>query len=124
MIDRQLLRDAVVCREGDSILEVSRILRDTQYRHLVVLDKKDAPVGIISTVDINNRVVAEGLSPKTAKAKAIMTKGIKTVTEEDSYAKAYALMVEQSTYSIPVTAKGKLIGILEFMAAFKKSGGK
>ena len=58
MINKGHLTDAVICRENDDVLEVSRILRDTQRRHIIVLDKNDGPIGVISTMDINNRVLA------------------------------------------------------------------
>jgi len=126
MIQKEHLIDAVVCRENDNVLEVSRILRDTQRRHLIVLDKEDKPVGIISTVDLNNRVLAEEKDPKKLKAKEIMTKSTKVVSIEDTYEKAFQIMAELGTYSIPVVRNGKLLGLLEFTRAFnlKQVGGK
>jgi len=54
MINKSLLTDVVFCSENDTVLEVARILRDTRARHLIVTDSKKKPLGIISTVDINN----------------------------------------------------------------------
>lgn len=116
---REHLTDAVICRENEDALEVAKILRDTQRRHLIVLDSKDKPVGVISTVDINNRVVAEEKDPKKTKAKDIMTKNIAIASIEDSYDKAYQTMAKLGTNSIPVIKDGKLVGMLEFMAAFR-----
>ncbi len=124
MMKTEHLTDAVVCRMEDSVLEVSRILRDTQRRHLIVLDSNDKPVGVISAVDINNRVVAEEKDAKQLSARDIMTKNIRIVSVEDSYEKAYELMANLGTNSIPVTRDGKLIGMLEFMRAFRLRGGK
>lgn len=119
MINTKHMTHAVICRETDNALNISRILRDTQKRHLIVLDSKDYPVGIISTIDINNRVVAEGKNPETLAAKDIMTKNVKIVSAEDSYDKAFKMMTELGTYSIPVIKNSKLLGLLEFMTAFK-----
>lgn len=119
MMKREHLIDAVICREKDDVLEVSRILRDTQRRHLIVLDAHDRPTGIISTVDINNRVVAEKKNPEDTLAKDIMTKNIELVSLEDNYEKAFQIMAKLGTNSIPVTKNGKLLGMLEFMMAFK-----
>lgn len=124
MIKPEHMTDAVVCRFDESVLEVSRILRDTQRRHLIVLDEKDKPVGIISTVDINNRVVAEGKEPRNLKAQEIMTKNINYVSVEDTYEKAFQAMAKLGTNSIPVTRGGKLLGMLEFMMAFRQRGEK
>ncbi len=124
MIKPEHMTDAVVCRFDESVLEVSRILRDTQRRHLIVLDEKDKPVGIISTVDINNRVVAEGKEPRNLKAQEIMTKNITYVSVDDTYEKAFQTMAKLGTNSIPVTRDGKLLGMLEFMMAFRQRGEK
>ncbi len=113
------LTDAVICREGDTVLEVSRILRDTMRRHLIVLDAKDHPIGIISTVDLNSRVLSEEKDPKSLKAKDIMTKNIQIADLKDTYEKAFQVMIKLGTHSIPVVENHKLIGLIEFTKAFK-----
>ncbi|MBI5803688.1 CBS domain-containing protein [Candidatus Pacearchaeota archaeon] len=119
-MNKEKLRDAVICKENDSVLEVSRILRDTGVRHLIVVDNKNSPVGIISTVDICNRVVSRELNPKKTKAKEIMTKPIQTSDVEESYESAYRKMVAQGTYSIPIVENNELIGELDFNQLFCK----
>lgn len=121
MIETNKLQDAVICREDDSVLEVSRILRDTKSRHLIVVDENKCPVGIISTVDINNRVVAQELEPKDALANEIMTSPIAVVEVNSNYEEAYKKMVEKGMYSIPVVENEKLIGILDFNHLFGKA---
>ena len=37
-IELSKLHDAVVCNEDDNVLEVSRIMRDTRKRHILVVD--------------------------------------------------------------------------------------
>lgn len=123
MIKKEHLIDAVICRENDDVLEVSRILRDTQRRHLLVLNKEDAPIGVISSVDINNRIVAEEKNPKQMKAKDVMTKNVHVVSIDDDYEKAYQSMAMLGTYSIPVVRNGKLLGLLEFVQAFRQKQG-
>ncbi len=121
MIDHKDVSKVVIARVGDSILEVSRILRDTRARHLVVIDQHDAPVGIISSVDINNRVVAEEKDAKSLKAKETMTPNIDVIDlETGSYQQAYEKMINRSTYSIPVVKQGKLLGMLEFTKCIQR----
>lgn len=117
MINKNILTDTVVARESDTVLEVSRILRDTQSRHLVVLSDEHCPVGIISTVDVNNRVVAQEKDPKTTLAKDMMTRDIITIDCEDTYENALKKMAEAGTYSMPVTRECKLLGTLELRRA-------
>jgi len=124
MIDRKKLKDAVICKESDSILEVSRILRDTRMRHLIVVDSALKPLGVISTVDINNRVVSQQKNPETVTATDIMTHPLASAEVSSTYDAAYKLMIEKETYSLPVTEQGKLIGILDFNFLFSQLGGK
>lgn len=121
MIDKKLLHDVVFCKEDDSVIDVSRILRDTRARHLIVINSKKNPVGIISTVDINNRVVSEGKNASNLKAKEIMTQPIETVDISSTCEEAYQKMILKGTYSIPVTEKGILIGSLSFNKIFGRS---
>jgi len=121
MIAKDKLNDAVICKEKDSILEVSRILRDTGRRHLIVVNDALEPLGIISTVDINNRVVAEVKDPANSLALDFMTKPIEVVSIETSYEEAYEKMISKGTYSIPVVEEGKLIGVLDFNRLFGKA---
>lgn len=120
MIDKTKLNDTVICKEDDSILEVSRILRDTRSRHLIVVNKDLKPIGVISTVDINNRVVAEKKDIENTKAISIMTKPLSTIDINETYDEAYKRMIDKGTYSIPVTDNGKLIGTLDFNQIFAR----
>lgn len=120
MINKNLLQDVVFCNDDASVLDVSRILRDTRTRHLIVVNEKKSPIGIISTVDINNRVVAEEKNSSTLKARDIMTKPIETVEVSSTCEEAYQKMVSKGTYSIPVTENGSLIGSLSFSKLFGK----
>ncbi|MBI4439225.1 CBS domain-containing protein [Candidatus Woesearchaeota archaeon] len=124
MIGNENLTDAVVCKADDTVLEVSRILRDTRRRHLIVTDGTGKPMGIISTVDINNRVVSEEKEAKSTKASDIMTRNIQSVSTHQTYEEAFQTMANLGTNSIPVTRDGKLIGMLEFMQAFKLRTGE
>jgi len=120
MINKNELIDAVICKESDSVLEVSKIMRDTQQRHIIVINKKQEPIGIISTVDINNRVVASEKNPKETKASEIMTSPVDLVEVDESYEAAYKKMIQRGTYTIPVTEKNRLIGVLDFNLVFKQ----
>ncbi|HLC33022.1 MAG TPA: CBS domain-containing protein [Candidatus Nanoarchaeia archaeon] len=118
-MERKHISQVVVCREGDKVLEVCRILRDTQQRHLIVVNAKDFPVGVISTVDTNNRVLAEAKDPTKCTAGEIMTKNIKCVSLEETYEKAFTIMAQHGLTAIPVIHQERLIGQLEFSHAFK-----
>ncbi len=119
-IDKELLYDAVVCKENDNVLEVSRIMRDTKARHLIVVNDKLRPLGIISPFDVNNRVVAEEKNAKNVKASEIMTKPVETIELKSTYAEAAEKMAILETFTLPVVDKGVLVGVLDYSSVYKK----
>lgn len=107
-----VLIEAFKCNENDSVIEVAKKLREITLRHIFVVDDNDYPVGIISIVDINNRVVAEGEDPKKLKAKDIMSKPIEVLDIEDELEKWYDEMIKKNHVMSPVIKDNKMIGIV------------
>lgn len=102
---------AVSCEKGTSLIEVAKIMKEEKHRH-VIITNDEKPVGIISPVDIVNKVVAEGKDYKDLKAEDIMTAPIETVDVSAELSEAYFKMASRNTFSCPVTEDGKLKGIL------------
>ena len=46
------------CKKNTNVVEAAKILRDNQQRRIIVVDDKEHPIGIISTTDMSNKVVA------------------------------------------------------------------
>ena len=112
----------------DNVTEVAKKLRDFQERRIFVLDKKKFPIGIISLIDINDRVVAKALDLKKTKAKDIMSYPIKIVfdinTPLDEVKKR---MVAHDNYYCPVIEKGALRGLINYsnlIEVLEKENGK
>lgn len=99
-------------KEDETAEEVAKKMKEKKVRHAYVINEEEAPVGVISVVDVSNRVVAEGKSPKDVKAKDIMSKPVESKDVNDSVKDAYELMVKNRRYSLAVTKEGKLVGIL------------
>jgi predicted transcriptional regulator len=114
----------VVVDENKNIVEVSKLIRKFQERRIYVLNKKKNPVGIISIVDVNDRVVAENLDLKKTKAKDIMSYPLKLVVDVNEDVKAVASkMIELDIYYAPVVEKGIFIGVITYASLlnyFKK----
>lgn len=106
--------EAVTCKSTDSVVDVAKKIKEKRARHVIVVDQKEFPVGIISTVDINNKVVAEQKDPKAVKAEEIMTSPILVKNVEDDVGEVYRTMMEQNIYSVPVVEEGKLKGTVTF----------
>ena len=109
------------CGKDASVVEVAKILKDSKQRRIIVTDGKDAPIGIISTTDINNRVVAESKDASRLKSEEIMTSPIFLVCDiNDSLDAIFKKMVEHESFFCPVTNHGRLYGILTYGELIKK----
>lgn len=108
------IEECVTCKNDDNVVEVARKLKEKKARHVIVVNEKDFPVGIISTVDINNKVVAEEKDAKSIKAEEIMTQPILVKNVEDDVGEVYRTMMNQNIYSVPIVEEGKLKGIITF----------
>ena len=86
---------------------------------MIVTDNKK-PIGIISTTDINNRLVAENKNPMKTKAEEIMTAPILTKDINENLTQAYIEMIKENIFSVPITENEKLKGTLELKEAMEK----
>lgn len=103
------------CKEGMNVVEVAKILRDRKQRRVIVVNENNEPIGIISTTDVNNRVVAENKDASKLNAKDIMTKPIYLVCDiNDNLNDIFEKMIECKSFFCPVTKDGKLYGVLTY----------
>ncbi len=109
------------CSTETNAVEVAKILRDNRQRRIIVVDENEAPIGIISTTDINNRVVAENKDASKLKAKDIMTSPIFLVCDlNDSLNDIFRKMVQHESFFCPVTKDKKLYGVLTYGELMKR----
>ena len=111
-IQECVLIEAFKCNEDETVVEVAKKLRETTIRHIFIVNKEDYPVGIISIVDINNRVVAEGKDANTLKAKDIMSTPVDVIDVDDNVEDIYKAMLEKNRVMNPVVKDKKMIGIV------------
>ncbi len=103
------------CPEKTPLPHVARLLREHKQRRILVVNQNQEPVGIISTTDMNNRVIAEDKNAAQLTAQDIMTKPIHLVCDlNDSLTEVYHKMIQKTSYYCPVTQNGKLYGILTY----------
>ena len=107
-----VLIEPYTCNEDELIVEVAKKLRKTTLRHVFVVNKESHPQGIISVLDINNRVVAEGKDPAVMKAKDIMTKPIDLINFADDAELVAKSMIQKSRAMNAVVRDKKIVGII------------
>jgi len=122
------LLKAVTVKETDSVVDVAKKIHDFQERRILVVNKKNYPVGIISIVDINDRVVAKNKNLKTTKAKDIMSYPLHLVLDINTPAReALKKMVVKDNYYVPVVKDFSIKGLLthsSLMRVLNKGNGK
>lgn len=93
------------------ISEAARLMRDGDFG-LLPVGENDRMIGTISDRDIVLRAVAEG-KDGNAYVRDIMSTGVHWVYEDDSVARAAAMMSEHQVRRLPVVNRDKrLVGIV------------
>ena len=115
-----VLIEPFICNESNTIVEVAKKLRETTLRHIFVVNDTSYPSGIISVLDINNRVVAEGKNPEQLTARDIMSKPVDVISLEDDVAKVTEEMINKSRVMNPVVnEENKIVGIITLQQLLK-----
>jgi len=111
---------------GKSIVDAAKLIKKAKTRHVYVTKRK-IPMGVISSIDIVNDVIADGKDPKKTKVEDIMKKPIYACNHDDSIVDCYFKIAKYNVAAIPVLKKDKIIGLLsaqEMMKQFVKKGAK
>ena len=108
-----MTRDVKVVRPDSSVKEVVAVMNRFNIGSIVVV-QDGRPVGVISERDILRRVVEPCLSPEALTAGQVMTSTVYTICETASMDEAAELMAEKKIRKIPVTKKGRLVGIVTY----------
>lgn len=111
------------CSPETNAVETAKILRENKQRRIIVVDENKHPIGIISTTDMNNRIIAENKDASRLKAKDIMTSPIYLICGiNDSLNDVLKKMHEHESYFCPVTKDNKLVGVLTYGELIKRAG--
>ncbi len=116
-----VLIEPFTCNEDENVVEVAKKLRTTTLRHIFVVNKEMQPTGIISVIDINNRVVAEAKDAKTLKAKDIMSKPVDIININDDVLTVSKTMMEKHRMMNPVVKDNKMVGIITLAELLKNT---
>jgi predicted transcriptional regulator len=114
MIKHLKLYDVKICKTNDTVLEIAKIFKNEHVRHIYVVDNEDKPIGIISTIDIVEKVIAEKKESNNTLAKDIMNSPVDFVDLNQEAEYAMKIMMQRKTYSCLVTENGKIKGIVDY----------
>ncbi len=108
----ELMTQATGCREGDSVRDCARLMRDQDLGFVPICDAKGAPIGAVTDRDLTIRVLAEGRSPDE-KVSAVMSRDVIGCKVGDDVERATELMRDERKSRVMVCdAQGKLVGVI------------
>jgi CBS domain-containing protein len=112
LIREAMAPDAEWITPDISLAEAALRMRDRNIGCLPV-GENDRLVGIITDRDLACRAVADGLDPRTTKAREVMTKGITWCFDDESVDDAVQRMEQKQIHHMPVLDRQKrMVGIL------------
>ena len=96
---------------------VDVIVKTMSYKdkNFVMVEQSGIPTGIITTRDIIVRMLTQGLDPTTKIAREIYTNPLVIVEQSATVEKAAKLMQDWKIKHLPVTNKGKLVGMITYL---------
>lgn len=102
----------VTVKDNDRVsIAVNRLLK-RGVGSVLVMDKEDHLMGIITKGDVLREIVMKGLDPSTSKSRDIMSKPVVTINLDSSLEEASKLMIQKKVSKLAVLEDGNLKGII------------
>jgi CBS domain-containing protein len=92
--------------------EIADEMDENSVGCVVVVDEKEAPVGIVTDRDLLRRVVAAGRDPDKTTAADVATRKLVTASPKDPLAKVVQQMKEHGVRRLPIVEGGRAVGIV------------
>ena len=97
----------------DSVFEALRRMADKGIGALMVLDKEDNLIGVISERDYARKIILHGKASRDTKVSDIMTSTVFTIHPEQTIEECMELMNAKKVRHLPVVEdNGQLIGVI------------
>lgn len=102
---------AITVDEEESVQEIAKTMLEHSIGSMLVIDKNEHLIGIVTEKDIVRRVVTE-VSFTPLKAKDIMTRNVQTVSRYDYYYEVLTTFYTAGVKNLPVVDGKKIVGIV------------
>ena len=104
-------KDPITLPSSASVTDAAKQMKNADIGNVLVLEN-DSVHGILTDRDIAIRVVAEARDPQSVTLDEIATKGLQTVSPDDSIEDAKRIMSEKAVRRLPVVENGQPVGII------------
>jgi signal-transduction protein with cAMP-binding, CBS, and nucleotidyltransferase domain len=113
MLVREAMSSPVISvSEGTDIAELAKVMKDHNVGAVIVTNKEEQPVGIVTERDIVTRVVAQGRDHDDVVAKSVMSSPLHVVAPDMSLMEAMRLMDKLNIRRLGVMYKNQLVGVV------------
>jgi CBS domain-containing protein len=113
LVSEAAVRDVQTVKEGASLAEAGRLLRDAECGVLPVIESNHRLVGIVTDRDVALALAAEDSPASGMTVGEAMTRDVQTCRPEEDVRVALRRMAEHGVRRLPVcVAEGLLVGIL------------
>jgi predicted transcriptional regulator len=99
-------------KDADSVLSAAKLMKKNEVGCVVVVDKSDKPIGLITERDVVRRVAALDMVPSKVQASKSMTKPPAVIEASANVTDAARKMREMKVRRLVVLHEGKLTGII------------
>ncbi|MGC8662665.1 MAG: cyclic nucleotide-binding/CBS domain-containing protein [Candidatus Micrarchaeia archaeon] len=106
-------KPVITAREKDSVKEIAKKMKKYDINSVVIVDKKNIPIGIVTEGDIIRRLISKKRNILFSNASHVMSKPVVTIKKNVKLEDAAKYMVKKKIKKLCVVDNsGSLIGIV------------
>ncbi len=102
----------LIIRDEKPVRTAANLMSESKVGSLIVLDENGDISGILTEMDIVDKLVSEGKDPDEVLVKDIMSTPVHTIESDKPMKEAAEIMAEMEIRRLPVVDKGKMVGII------------
>ena len=105
-------RQICTISKDQSVMQALILMSEKNIGAIIIVDKKDFPIGIFSERDYARKIILKGKSSKDTLLDEVMTKELITVTRDFKIDQCMEIMNEKRIRHLPVLENKKIIGMI------------
>ena len=105
--------------KDQSVMQALILMSEKNIGAIIIVDKKDFPIGIFSERDYARKIILKGKSSKDTLLDEVMTKELITVTKDYKVDQCMEIMNEKRIRHLPVLENKKIVGIISIRDVLK-----
>jgi len=102
----------ITAKPDESVARVAKVMSENRIGSVIIVDSGGRPIGIVTSHDILEKVVARGLNPNEVSVGRIMSSPLIYVDASTPIDKVVEIMVRTGKRHMPVMKGERLVGII------------